>query len=83
MDFSVNINNITINQLATNNLIANGENNQFGWSSHQKVTYGMNIVGHRNQTKSNVTTIFDGDSVDTLINDSDMMSGNWSHINDY
>lgn len=76
MAFSVNIGGgIAINQQTSNNLVSNGENNQFGWSSHQKRNYSYNTIGQFFTQPANFGYIFDNDVIDSPIGDSDLMSG--------
>lgn len=75
MTISVNINHFNINQLTTNNVISNGENNQFGWSSHQKVINGFSTIGHHLQIRHNVTLITNQNIIDAFIDDKDSMVG--------
>ncbi|TCP31557.1 hypothetical protein EV207_10246 [Scopulibacillus darangshiensis] len=71
----ININAINVSQLSTNSIIGNGENLQFGWSSHQKRMYSVYNVGQFSLVPYNLNLIYDTDLVDVPINDQDLMGG--------
>lgn len=76
MAFAVNIGaGIVINQQTSNNVVANGENNQFGWSSHQKRNYSYNTIGQLNITPYDLGAIIDNDILDSPFADNDLMGG--------
>lgn len=65
MSVLVNIDNgVFINEMTSNNSVSSGENNQFGWHSHQKRTYIYNCTGHYYYLDGNTSEIIDNDYID-------------------
>jgi len=79
MSVEVNIGNgIYVSRLTTNSTISNGQNSQFGWSSHQKRTYIFNTSGPYMNLSNNKCVIIDNDEFDTIILDEKWMYGSSS-----
>lgn len=82
MSFSVNIEyGITVLKMATNCSISNGENTQFGWSSHQKRNYIYNTNGTYTDMSHNFNMIMDNDDLDMMVYQENDMTGSTTQTN--
>lgn len=66
---------VSVNTMTTNNTIANGENNQFGWNSHQKKMYDINNSGFCDVITGNFTQTLDNDFIDSTWTTPETMGG--------
>ncbi|TCP21950.1 hypothetical protein EV207_13837 [Scopulibacillus darangshiensis] len=75
-DISIVYHTIQVTNAASNAGVFNGINTQFGWSTHSKANTALGTIGgHDNKAPQNANILLDGDVVDTVINDQDVMWG--------
>lgn len=74
-DQTINLNEINVNVMKINTGVFTGENNQFGWGSHQKENNNQYIKGNFNRSLTNYNTLYDNDISDTFVNDQDIKIG--------
>jgi len=76
MVFAINMGTgVNVNNISTNGTVTSGENQQFGWSSHQKRIYDITTSGIFNTVLGNLVINIDNDIIDSTFNDPDLMSG--------
>ncbi|MDA8333602.1 MAG: hypothetical protein M0Z41_01200 [Peptococcaceae bacterium] len=68
----IKFDNIDVNVLDTQSLIAVGNNSQSAWDSHSKSNGGLGYLYGTASVASNVNTVQDNDIIDTPINDQDI-----------
>lgn len=75
MAFNINLNAINIGSVQNNAGVFTGENQQFGWDTHQKQSSNAFLVGTFNTAPYNMNIITDNDVFDTPIGDQDFKPG--------
>lgn len=68
---AINFAAINVNAMNRDATIAIGENNQAGWSAHNKSNFGNGLFFGINFTANQLNNILDNDVVDSPINDMD------------
>ncbi|MDQ0253586.1 hypothetical protein J2S74_000958 [Evansella vedderi] len=66
---------INVNSQSNNSGVFIGSNNQVGWDSHSKFSYGNGQFLGMNGTINNLNILMDQDIIDAPINDQDIKPG--------
>ncbi|WP_051263082.1 hypothetical protein [Tuberibacillus calidus] len=76
MAIAINFAAININAMNRDAAVAIGENNQPGWTAHNKANFGLGLQFGISFTANQFNVIADNDVIDAPINDQDGIPGN-------